>query len=157
MDLRTAVLAILRINDGKHFVDSSHAPMPQSEGEIGFRREEDNQFLLRNQEVSQVQKTFEQFYTNRLQLLGQRIEAQKQLKKQIETQKQADLAKPQISSKTEDFAAKYRAKQLAKKNQSSNKNLRQTEQSAQLDTDQPGIDTFEWLQNQKTKTTSGWQ
>ena len=37
-DLKTVVMAILRVNDGKHFFNASEAPIPQSEGEIGFRR-----------------------------------------------------------------------------------------------------------------------
>ena len=38
-------------------------------------------FYLRYDEIPQIQKNFELFYTNRLQLMGVRIEAQKQLKK----------------------------------------------------------------------------
>lgn len=88
-DLKTVTMAILRINDGKHFFSASEAPMPQSEGEIGFRRPAATTgvFYLRYEELSQIQKNFETFYSNRLQLQGIRIEAQKQLKQAIETQK----------------------------------------------------------------------
>ena len=63
-------MAILRINDGKHFFPASDSPLPQSEGEIGFRRpaEPNGAFMLRYEELAHVQKTFELFYTNRLQL-----------------------------------------------------------------------------------------
>lgn len=37
-DLKTVVMAILRTNDGKHFFSAAETPMPQSEGEVGFRR-----------------------------------------------------------------------------------------------------------------------
>jgi len=61
-------MAILKINDGKHFFNASEVPIPQSEGEIGFRRPAgpDGVFLLRFEELPQIQKTFDQFYTNRL-------------------------------------------------------------------------------------------
>ena len=36
-DLKTALMAILKYNDGKRFVEGSNAPLPQSENEIGFR------------------------------------------------------------------------------------------------------------------------
>ena len=54
-------MAILRINDGKHFVRSEDAPLPQSEGEIGFRRPPgpDGEFLLRLEELPRIQKTFD--------------------------------------------------------------------------------------------------
>lgn len=57
-----------------------------------------------------LQKNFDIFYSNRLGLIGQRMEQHKQLKQQIEQKKQFDSAKPQLSSKTDEFAAKYRAK-----------------------------------------------
>ena len=38
-DLRVILMAILKYNDGKTFADSEHSPLPQSEGEIGFRDE----------------------------------------------------------------------------------------------------------------------
>lgn len=37
-DLETLAMAILKINDGKHFFETKDAPLPQSEDEIGFRR-----------------------------------------------------------------------------------------------------------------------
>ena len=60
-DLKTIVMAILRINDGKHFVRGEDAPLPQSEGEIGFRRPPgpDGEFLLRLEELPRIQKTFD--------------------------------------------------------------------------------------------------
>lgn len=83
-DLETIVMAILRINDGKHFVLASEAPLPQSESELGFRTEADGLYCLRYEELTIVQKSFDLFYTNRLGLLGHRMEQQKQLKLQIE-------------------------------------------------------------------------
>ena len=46
-------MAILRVNDGKHFFYASEAPIPQSEGEIGFRRPQAPQgdFFLRYEEL----------------------------------------------------------------------------------------------------------
>ena len=109
-------MAVLRINDGKHFFNQIDTPIPQSEIEVGFRRPEgpEGVFYLRYEELPSVQKMFELFYTNRLNLMGLKIEAQKQLKLQIEAQKQMEEAKPQLSSKTDEFAARYRAKQLSK-------------------------------------------
>jgi len=78
-DLKTIIMAILRINDGKHFFSANESPLPQSEGEIGFRRPLGTlgNFYLRYEELPQVQRIFELFYTNRLQLLGVRSEALK--------------------------------------------------------------------------------
>ena len=111
-DLKTVVMAVLRINDGKHFFNQVDTPIPQSEIEVGFRRPEgpEGVFYLRYEELPSVHKMFELFYTNRLNLMGLKIEAQKQLKLQIEAQKQMEEAKPQLSSKTDEFAARYRAK-----------------------------------------------
>ena len=55
-DLKTVVMAILRINDGKHFFNASETPIPQSEGEIGFRRPQAPQgdFYLRYEELPQL-------------------------------------------------------------------------------------------------------
>ena len=56
--MKTIVMAILRINDGKRFFSASEAPMPQSEGEIGFRRPEQDGaagvFYLRYEELPQI-------------------------------------------------------------------------------------------------------
>jgi len=40
VDLRVLVMAILRLNDGKLFINASDAPLQQSENEIGFRKED---------------------------------------------------------------------------------------------------------------------
>ena len=52
-DLKTILMAILKYNDGKRFVESSEAPIPQSEGEIGFRKpnESTGKFMLRYEEL----------------------------------------------------------------------------------------------------------
>ena len=77
-DIKTVCMAILRLNDGKRFVEGADAPLPQSENEIGFRiqseRNKHGKFVLRYEEVVQVQKHFEPLYTNRLQLAGVKIE-----------------------------------------------------------------------------------
>ncbi len=39
-DLKTLIMAILRINDGKRFYESPESPLLQSEDEIGFRLED---------------------------------------------------------------------------------------------------------------------
>ena len=38
IDVKTILMAILRYNDGRRFIDAADAPMPQSEGETGFRK-----------------------------------------------------------------------------------------------------------------------
>ena len=78
-DLKTLIMAILRLNDGKRFLDADEAPLPQSENEIGFRKVEDNskengRFMIRYEEISHIQRHFEPLYTNRLQLVGLKIE-----------------------------------------------------------------------------------
>ena len=69
-------MAILRYNDGRRFMDAADAPMPQSEGETGFRKPGDpkSRFMLRYEELGSVRLQFEPFYLNRLQLIGQKIE-----------------------------------------------------------------------------------
>ena len=51
--MKTIIMGILRYNDGKRFVDAADAPLPASEGEIGFRRpnESDGKFMLRYEEL----------------------------------------------------------------------------------------------------------
>lgn len=70
-------MAILRINDGKHYFSASEAPMPQSEGEVGFRSQPNGVFYLRYEELPIIQKNFDIFYSNRLGLVGQRMEQHK--------------------------------------------------------------------------------
>ena len=48
-DLKAILMAILRLNDGKFFVNASEAPLLQSENEVGFKR--DGQFMLRYEEL----------------------------------------------------------------------------------------------------------
>ena len=47
-------MAILRMNDGKHFFNATEAPLPGSENEVGFRRPLGPQgaFFLRYEELS---------------------------------------------------------------------------------------------------------
>ena len=78
-DLKTLIMAILRLNDGKRFADADEAPLPQSENEIGFRRAGDDEneqgrFMIRYEEIPHLQRHFEPLYTNRLQLAGVKIE-----------------------------------------------------------------------------------
>ena len=51
--MKTVLMAILKYNDGKRFVEASKAPLPQSEGEIGFRKpnEPTGKFMLRFEEL----------------------------------------------------------------------------------------------------------
>ena len=55
-DMKTALMAILKYNDGKRFVEASKAPLPQSEGEIGFRKlnEPTGKFMLRYEELGML-------------------------------------------------------------------------------------------------------
>ena len=48
-DLKTVIMAILRMNDGKNVLPSAEAPIQQSENEIGFRTE-DGTYWLRLEE-----------------------------------------------------------------------------------------------------------
>ena len=75
-DLKTILMAILRYNDGRRFMDASEAPLPQSEGETGFRKPDDpsGKFMLRYEELSGLRLHFESFYLTRLQLIGIKIE-----------------------------------------------------------------------------------
>jgi len=77
-DVRTMCMAVLRFNDGKRFMDAEEAPLLQSEADIGFRRvtkaDPAGRYMLRYEELVQVWHQFEPFYTNRLQLLGTKIE-----------------------------------------------------------------------------------
>ena len=52
-DMKTILMAILKYNDGKRFIEGSKAPLPQSEGEIGFRKpnEPTGKFMLRYEEL----------------------------------------------------------------------------------------------------------
>ena len=84
--------------------------------------------------------------------MGVRIEAQKQLKKQIENQKQLEAAKPVLSSKTDEFAARYRAKQITKKTEAVRRRNSMEKQNNIEDSEQmiqgSEINTFDWLANQ---------
>ena len=89
-------MAILKFNDGKRFVEASKAPLPQSEIEVGFRKDNDQGglFMLRYDELANLQKRFNPFYLTRLQLLGVKIEAQKAQKAQEMQLKINEEAKP---------------------------------------------------------------
>ena len=67
-DLKTILMAILRYNDGRRFIDAADAPMPQSEGETGFRKpnEPSGRFMLRYEELGSLRTHFESFYLTRL-------------------------------------------------------------------------------------------
>lgn len=58
------MMAILKLNDGKTFVENENAPLPQSEGEIGFRDEKSGLILLRYDELPKVHKNFNALYIN---------------------------------------------------------------------------------------------
>ena len=53
-DIRVMLMAIMRLNDGKTFIESEHAPLPLSEGEIGFRDEKSGRMFLRNDELPKI-------------------------------------------------------------------------------------------------------
>ena len=63
-DVRVMFMAIMRLNDGKTFIENEHAPLPQSEGEIGFRDEKSGLMFLRNDELPKIQKHFNSLYIN---------------------------------------------------------------------------------------------
>ena len=65
-DLRVILMAILKYNDGNTFVDTEQAPLPQSEGEIGFRDEKTGFLILRYDELTKLQKNFNALYINQL-------------------------------------------------------------------------------------------
>ena len=90
------MLAILRLNDGKRFLDSEKAPLMQSENECGFRRQ-NGRFGFRYDELAPLQKHFNPLYLNRLQLLGQKIEAMKAERVIKEEIKKIELAKPKLN------------------------------------------------------------
>ena len=53
-DVKGILMAILKINDGKTFVETDNAPLPQSEGEIGFRDEKSGLINLRYDELPKI-------------------------------------------------------------------------------------------------------
>ena len=53
-DVRVMLMAITRLNDGKTFIENELAPLPQSEGEIGFRDEKSGLIFLRNDELPKI-------------------------------------------------------------------------------------------------------
>ena len=81
-DVKTILMGILRLNDGKRYTDTSEAPIPSSEGEIGFRKPNDpsGRFMLRYEELTNLRSHFEPFYLTRIQLMGQKMEMQKAIK-----------------------------------------------------------------------------
>lgn len=113
-DLKTVLMAILRFNDGKRFMDAAEAPMPQSEGETGFRKPDDptNRFMLRYEELGSLRLHFEPFYLTRLQLIGVKIENQKAMKAAERHQEQIDKAKPKLTKNSEELAMRHRYKQV---------------------------------------------
>lgn len=63
-DIRVLLMAVMRLNDGKTFVDSAEAPLPQSEGELGFRDQKTGAFALRTDELPRLHKHFNALYVN---------------------------------------------------------------------------------------------
>ena len=106
-------MAILKYNDGNTFADAEKAPLPQSEGEIGFRDEKSGVLILRYDELAKLQKHFNSLYINQLQIQGRLMEQQKQQKIAEKMQKNIEDANPKLTQKSNEYAAKYRAKQLA--------------------------------------------
>lgn len=115
-DVRVMLMAIMRLNDGKTFIENEHAPLPQSEGEIGFRDEKSGLMFLRNDELPKIQKHFNALYINQMQIYGRLIEQQRKLRIEEKIQRELEEANPKITNKSKDLAAKYRAKQLAEIN-----------------------------------------
>ena len=111
-DIKVVLMAIMRLNDGKTFVEADHAPLPQSEGEIGFR-DKSGHFKLRLDELPRLHKHFDALYINQLQIYGRTIEQQRQQKLDEQIQKEHEEAKFKANQKSEKMAAKYRAKQIA--------------------------------------------
>ena len=64
-----------------------------------------------------------------------------------------DEAKPVLSSKTDEFAARYRAKQISKARKNS---VTKKDQIKEMIENKDELDTFEWLSKQPTKANSGW-
>jgi len=62
------MMAILRYNDGKRYVDAVDAPMLQTEDEIGFRKPNlpNGKFMLRYEELPLIRQQFDTFYLTRL-------------------------------------------------------------------------------------------
>ncbi len=65
-------MAILRLNDGKHFVNQlSEVHVDKVFGSIN----QDNSLVLHSNDVSAIKKHFEPLYANHLQFIGRVIEA----------------------------------------------------------------------------------
>lgn len=65
-DVRVLLMAVMKLNDGKTFVDTAEAPLPQSEGEVGFRDQKSGLFFLRTDELPRLHKHFNALYINQL-------------------------------------------------------------------------------------------
>lgn len=64
------------------------------------------------------------------------------MKQQIEAQRQIEEAKPVLSSKTDEFAARYRAKQISK---ARNNSVKKKDEIKEMIENKDELDTFEWL------------
>lgn len=109
-DIKTILMAILKYNDGKRFVEGSDAPLPQSEDEVGFRS--NGKLTFRYEELPALQKQFEILYITRMQIIGQQMEQQKALKVQEVNQRYIEAAKPQLNKASEKLAAKQRVSKV---------------------------------------------
>lgn len=63
-DLKVMLMMISRLNDGKTFIESEQAPLPQSEGEIGFRDSKTGDLNFRIDELPRLHKHFDALYIN---------------------------------------------------------------------------------------------
>ena len=97
-------MAILRLNDGKHFVAGS---AEQKKERVYGHINADGKLNISQEECKVIKKLFEPLYSNHLQFMGKVIEAQK-AQKVLEADLQAKEQKIQISKTSEQLAEKYR-------------------------------------------------
>lgn len=64
-DLQVVIMAILRLNDGHHFIEPEEEPAP-AQVTFGVRGDK-GQLQLRYDEVQKIQKDFQPYYMNHLQ------------------------------------------------------------------------------------------
>ena len=97
-------MAILRINDGKSFQEGQQVHKDR----VGFRDDQDNYFI-RYEELPKIWKHFDCLNVNHMQFQGKVIESIKAEKVARQIKNETTVVMP-VSQKTQEMAAKYRAK-----------------------------------------------
>lgn len=106
-DLKVLLLAVLRLNDGKHF---SFVESPPKRADRVYGQVQDGVYVMNQDDMKTIKKAFEPLYANHLQFMGKVIEAQKQ-QKVLEAENQAKVAVVPLSKTSLELAEKYRQRE----------------------------------------------